>query len=195
MIQLTPNLFLKNNSKILDLDLVLFCQGDNNALSKIYKQWLPELYLVAFRYLKSNQEAEDVVADCFEKLILLPAEKRRQKFIENQINMKALLIVIVKNKCLDQIKTTKNRSRIMDSIMSLWPSTTANLAHQKFTEENFESLSVCLLDKERIILKLNMDGFSHQEISTQLNISEKTISNTLSISRKKIKELWYVFME
>lgn len=195
MIQLTPNPFLKNNSKILDLDLVLFCQGDNNALSKIYKQWLPELYLVAFRYLKSNQEAEDVVADCFEKLILLPAEKRRQKFIENQINMKALLIVIVKNKCLDQIKTTKNRSRIMDSIMSLWPSTTANLAHQKFTEENFESLSVCLLDKERIILKLNMDGFSHQEISTQLNISEKTISNTLSISRKKIKELWYVFME
>lgn len=40
-----------------------------------------------------------------------------------------------------------------------------------------------------------MDGFTHQEISVQLNISEKTISNTLSISRNKIRELWAIFME
>jgi DNA-binding NarL/FixJ family response regulator len=52
-----------------------------------------------------------------------------------------------------------------------------------------------LNDKEQIILKLNIDGFSHQEISAQLNISEKTISNILSISRNKIRELWVVFME
>ncbi|MBP6181422.1 RNA polymerase sigma factor [Flavobacterium sp.] len=177
------------------LNLILFCQGDNNALGILYKQWLPELYLVAFRYLKSTEEAEDVVADCFEKLIMLPVEKRQQKFIENQINIKALMIVIVKNKCLDHLKTTKNRGRIIDTIKNLWSSTTPNLVNQKFTEENFESLFFCLLDKEQIILKLNMDGFTHQEISAQLNISEKTISNTLSISRNKIRELWAIFME
>jgi RNA polymerase sigma-70 factor (ECF subfamily) len=186
---------LKNKSTTLDINLVLFCKGDNNALGKLYKQWLPELYLVAFRYLKSSQEAEDVVADCFEKLILMPVEKRQDKFIENQINIKALMIVIVKNKCLDYIKTIKNRNRIIDTIKNLWSSTTPNLSNQKFAAENFEALSVFLLDKERLILKLNMDGFSHQEISAQLNISEKTVSNTLSISRNKIRELWAVFME
>ena len=174
---------------------MLFCDGDNNALGKLYKQLLPELYLVSFRYLKSSQEAEDVVTDCFEKLLLMPVEKRREKFIENQINVKALMIVIVKNKCLDHIKTTKNRKRIINSIKNLWPSTTPNLSNQKFATENFEALTFCLLDKEQLILKLNMDGFSHQEISVKLNISEKTVSNTLSISRNKIRELWAAFME
>lgn len=186
---------MENKPTTFHLNLVSFCQGDNNALGKLYQQWLPELYLVAFRYLKSSHEAEDVVADCFEKLLMMPVQKRQEKFIENQINIKALMIVIVKNKCLDHLKTNKNRGGIIDKIKNLWPSTTANLANQKFAEENFELLFVCLQDKERVILKLNMDGFSHQEISAQLNISEKTISNTLSISRKKIKELWTVFME
>lgn len=186
---------MENKPTISHINLVLFCQGNNNALGKLYKQWLPELYLIAFRYLKSTQEAEDVVADCFEKLIMMPVEKRQEKFIENQINIKALMIVIVKNKCLDHLKTTKNRIRIIDTIKNLRSSTTANLANQKFVEENFESLFICLNDKEQIILKLNIDGFSHQEISAQLNISEKTISNILSISRNKIRELWVVFME
>nr|WP_315140440.1 RNA polymerase sigma factor [uncultured Flavobacterium sp.] len=186
---------MENKPTTFHLNLVSFCQGDNNALGKLYQQWLPELYLVAFRYLKSSHEAEDVVADCFEKLLMMPVQKRQEKFIENQINIKALMIVIVKNKCLDHLKTNKNRGGIIDKIKNLWPSTTPNLAHKKFTEENFESLFVCLLDREQTILRLNMDGFSHQEISAQLNISEKTISNTLSISRNKIRELWALFME
>nr|WP_314836043.1 RNA polymerase sigma factor [uncultured Flavobacterium sp.] len=186
---------MKNKITPLHVNIVLFCQGNNDAFGKLYQEWLPELYLVAFRYLKSSLEAEDVVADCFEKLLTMSIEKRQEKFIENQINIKALMIVIVKNKCLDLLKTNKNRGRIIDKIKNLWPSTTSNLVNQKFLEENFESLFICLNDRERVILKLNMDGFSHQEISAQLNISEKTISNTLSISRNKIRELWALFME
>ena len=49
----------------------------------------------------------------------MPLEKRKQKFIEEEINLKALLIVIVKNKCLDYIKTTKNRNRIIDAIYNM----------------------------------------------------------------------------
>ena len=52
--------------------------------------------------------------------------------------------------------------------------TTSNLAKQKFVEQNFETLTGFLLEKERQILKLKMDGFTHQEISIKMNISEKT---------------------
>lgn len=179
----------------IDLYLISFCQGDNNAIAKLHKQWIPELYLIAFRYVKSQEEAEDVVADCFEKLLKMPNEKRHQKFIVDQIDLKPLLIVIVKNKCLDVLKTNKNRNRIIEGIKSLWVSTTSNLAKQHIAAENFEKLASCLPEKERQILKLNIDGFKNQEISNQLNISEKTVSNSLSISRKKVKDLWGVFME
>lgn len=186
---------LENNKTAFQLNVKLFCQGDNEALARLYKLLLPELYLIAFRYTKSSQEAEDVVADCFEKLILMSNEKRQEKFIENQIDIQALLIVIVKNKCLDHLKSTKNRSRILDSVRNIWPSTTSNLSKQQFVDQNFETLTGFLLEKERQILKLKMDGFTHQEISIKMNISEKTVSNILSISRNKIRELWKVFMK
>ena len=70
----------------------------------------------------------------------MPLEKRKQKFIEGEINLKALLIVIVKNKCLDYIKTKKNSNRIIDGIKSIWSTSTNNTANTIFTYESFESL-------------------------------------------------------
>jgi RNA polymerase sigma factor (sigma-70 family) len=186
---------LESKKSAFQLNTKLFCRGDNEALARLYKQLLPQLYLIAVNYTKSSQDAEDIVADCFEKLILMSNEKRQEKFIDNKVDIQALLILIVKNKCLDHIKTTKNRIRILDSIKILWPSSTPNLAKQKFVEQNFETLTGFLLEKERQILKLNMDGFTHEEISIKMNISGKTVSNILSISRNKIRELWEVFMK
>ena len=69
--------FLKLTIPIFTTSLQNFCQGDNKALGAIYSTWLPELYLVAFRYVQSEQEAEDVVADCFEKLFLMPSPNKK----------------------------------------------------------------------------------------------------------------------
>ncbi len=174
--------------------LNLFCEGDNTAITKIYKEWSTELYFIAFRYVRNQQDAEDVVADCFEKLLLLPLEKRKLKFIDEQINIKALLIVVVKNRSLDHLKTAKNRTRIIDGIKNLWPTTSINTSRIVFSNENFEKMLICLPIKEQTILKMNLEGFKHEEISQLLNVSEKTVSNSLSLSRNKIKNLWENFM-
>lgn len=179
----------------VNLYLISFCEGDNTAMAQQYKCWLPELYLIAFRFTKNQEQAEDVVADCFEKLLQMPIEKRNQKFIEGQINLKALLIVMVKNKSLDCLKTAKNRNRIIDGIKNLWNTTSNNNATAIFSNESFEKMLGCLPEKEQIILKMNIDGYKHEEISEKLQLSEKTISNSLSLSRTKIKNLWSVFME
>jgi DNA-directed RNA polymerase specialized sigma24 family protein len=42
---------------------------------------------------------------------------------------------------------------------------------------------------------MNLEGYKHEEISEKLQLSEKSISNSLSLSRAKIKNLWSVFME
>jgi RNA polymerase sigma-70 factor (ECF subfamily) len=179
----------------IELYLISFCEGDNTAIAKQYKLWLPELYLISYRYVKNQEQAEDVVADCFEKLLQMPFEKRKQKFIYEQINLKALMIVMVKNRCLDYLKTSKNRNRIIDGIKGLWSTTTNNSAKELFSNESFETMLSCLPEKEQLILKLNIEGYKHEEISEQLKLSEKTISNSLSMSRKKIKNLWDIFME
>jgi len=185
---------MTNNPSHHNFTISLFCEGNNDAIVVFYKELMPQLYLIAYRYLKSQEDAEDVVANCFEKLLKMSVEERKEMFIINQLEIKAVLIVIVKSKSLDALKKKTNRFRIVDTLKNWMPSTTSNTSSAFFTNEDFSVLSNSLSDKERTILKLNIEGYTHQEICSQLHISEKTVSNTLSLSRKKIKNLWSVFM-
>lgn len=187
--------FLSHLISIYSIALQQFCKGENQALSDLYKKWLPELYLVAYRYVQCEQEAEDVVADCFEKIFAMPITKRQQKFIEEEINIKALLLVMVKNKSLDVIKTKKNRNRILEGMKGFLPTISFNNAKQNLTNDNFKELLNCLPKKEKQILSLSIDGFTNAEIGEQFNLSEKTIANLLAMVRKKVKNLWNTFME
>jgi RNA polymerase sigma factor (sigma-70 family) len=125
----------------------------------------------------------------------MPITKRHQKFIEEQINIKALLLVMVKNKSLDVLKTKSNRNRILDGIKKLLPIEVFNGVNQTLTNDNFKALLTCLPEKEKQIIILNIDGFSNAEIGKKLDLSEKTIANMLSMARKKVTNLWDMFME
>lgn len=186
---------MKSLNYISTTSLLQFCNGNNQALSVVYIAYLPELFLVAYRYVKSEHEAEDVVSDCFEKLFTMSKAKRHQKFIEQEINIKALLLVMVKNKSLDVIKTKNNRSRIVDGIKKFIPIVGFNGIAETITAEDFKLLLACLPEKEKVTLSLSMQGFTNSEIGVKLNVSEKTIANLLSMARKKVKELWKTFME
>lgn len=70
---------LSNYNKQVESNLLLFCNGDNNAITQQYKEWLSELCFFAYKYLKSEEDSEDVVSDCFEKLLRIPNELRKQK--------------------------------------------------------------------------------------------------------------------
>jgi RNA polymerase sigma-70 factor (ECF subfamily) len=172
-----------------------FCNGNNEAIAAQYKLWLPQLYLIAYRYLQNQEKAEDVIADCFEKLLSMPLEKRKQKFIDEQINLKALLIVMVKNRCLDTLKLSQNRNRILYNLSDSFSKVSQNNVQDDFTKDNVKLLLACLPEKEQTIMKLYLEGYKHKEISEKLQLSEKSISNLLSLSRKKIKNIWRIFME
>lgn len=187
--------FLNNSIHISLVELQEFCNGNNQALVQLYYSYLPELYLIAYRYVKSQEEAEDVVSDCFEKLFKMSIEKRNKKFIADEINIKALLLLMVKNRCLDVIKTKNNRNRIVDGIKKFLPTVGFNEIKETLADENFKLVLACLPEKEKEILLLSIEGFSNDEIGVQLKLSEKTIANLLSIARKKVKELWNTFME
>ena len=172
-----------------------FCNGNNQAFNALYHTWVPELYLVAYRYVQCKPEAEDVVADCFEKLFNMPIAQRQQKFIEEGINIKALLLVMVKNKSLDVLKTKNNRLRIISGIKNWLPQVATNHVKQTISDDNFKALLHCLPEKEKTIITLSINGYTYKEIAEELTISEKTVANMLSIARKKVKILWETFMD
>ncbi len=98
---------MRNSITLKTATLNHFCKEENQGLEHFYNLLLPELKSVAYRYVKSEAEAQDVVADCFEKLLKMPNEIRWQKFVTNRINPKAMLFIMVRNQSLDELKVKK----------------------------------------------------------------------------------------
>lgn len=175
--------------KKLNPTIINFCNGNNEAIVHTYKSWVPEFYFIAYKYLRNKEDAEDVVSESFEKLLQMPLDKRKKKFIEEEINLKALLILVVKNKALDKVKVKSNRQRIEDSIRHLFPTKTSNLVWNNISNDLMESLLNLLSEKDQKILKMNIEGYNREEIGKALNLSLKSVSNSLSYSRGKLKSI------
>jgi RNA polymerase sigma-70 factor (ECF subfamily) len=175
-------------------NVISFSEGNNEIVSFWYLKWKAELFLVAYNYFRNKEDAEDVLSECFAKLLQINPTKRKEKFIDHEIDVKALLIVMIKNKCLDELKQRKNRSRIVANIIHLFNYSSVNKSIETIDKECFQSLCNCIPEKERLILLMNIDGFNHSEIADKTGLSEKTISNNLTLARKKVKQLWEDFM-
>lgn len=164
-----------------------FCQGENDAMGEIFAQMYAELCFTAFRFVENEKDAEDIVADCFEKLISISSERRNILFIENSIEIKSYLIVMVKHKSLDFLKVKKNRHFLLSAVSGFWKKNDVN-EHALRSEKEHVLLALEILSvREKEIMSLSIEGYGIDEIKEKLLISKKTISNTLHGARKKIK--------
>ena len=163
-----------------------FLNGDINALAKLYVDLFEPLVLKAVYYTKNPEVARDIVSSLFVTLIELPYQERSKRWecIENH---QALLIAIVRNKCLDHLKISQNRARINSELFSgttTETETAAMIAH----------LTICieeLKNDDKELVEMHLQGFNNTEISEKLNLSEKTVRNKLSLTRKSLYKLWH----
>jgi RNA polymerase sigma factor (sigma-70 family) len=153
-----------------------FLQGDNLALGNLYSEVFEPLVFVSMHYVKNLEVARDIVSDLFVYLITTPFEMRNSKWKSVQ-HAKAYLSIAVKNKSIDYIRTAKNRAEINLQL----PDNSIEIP--AYFEA--EILSI-LTSTETEIFQLHLDGFKNQEIAEHQNITEKTVRNKLSLSRKKM---------
>jgi RNA polymerase sigma factor (sigma-70 family) len=164
-----------------------FLNGDNDALAKLYVDLFEPLVLKAVYYTKKPDVARDIVSSLFVSLLELDNEERLSLW--NKIEShQALLLAIVRNKCLDFLKITQNRERINNELFVKTSSDDVEkidmIAH----------LTACIQElkpDEKQLVELHLQGFSNDEISLKLNLNEKTVRNKLSLTRKSIWKLWH----
>ncbi len=182
---------IENNTIEKSLNWSLFVAGDNESISLIYKQLLPQLLFIAYRYLKNQEKAQDAVADVFEKLITMNANERQQKLSGVDEKLESFLKVIVKNRCINHLNIEQNRKGILKQIGFF---RSGQSLPNELQNEDLNLMMDLLADRQKEVLKLNLKGFKNNEIAQQLNISENTVKNTLVNSKKKIKEIYNTFM-
>ena len=170
-----------------------YIKGDNNSLGVLYKFYYSKLVLLAFKYLSDTEKSRDVVGSVFETLLVLSTKKRNELLLHKQKGLYPLLVVIVKNKCLDILKQQKNRLKIINFISSNYINSTNNIVN-RFNEDAFDLLLDNLTKREKEILKLHLSGYKNEEIAKQEKISYNTVRNIIHSAKQKVKAIWNIFM-
>ncbi|MFR6542467.1 MAG: RNA polymerase sigma factor [Butyricimonas virosa] len=157
-----------------------------------FRRYYQTLCYFAYHYLKEQDEAEDVVQDVFMKLL------NWEESFDNEEHLKHYLYKAVRNSCLNQIKTTGIRSDILESIQKNAPEDEnnffVNVVRAEVYQEIMEAIQELPTECGRVFRLAYVDGFSNEEIATQLSISVNTVKvqkNKAKIQlREKLKGLY-----
>ncbi|MBU3659840.1 MAG: sigma-70 family RNA polymerase sigma factor [Flavobacteriales bacterium] len=167
-----------------NLDWKNYLQGDNSSLGNLYDSFFEPLVLKAVYYTKDPEIARDIVSGLFVYLMELPPEQRVERW-ERHSNFELLLLAIVRNKCLDHLKTKQNRLRIEREFPA------DAIQEESDLIEHLETCIQALSEKEKELITLHLEGFTNTEIAVKLDLNEKTVRNKLSLTRKVLGKMWY----
>lgn len=153
---------------------------DNEAVLRFFDQFADDAFRLAYSYLGSRPDAEDIVQDVFVKLIRSDIKIAKGK-------EKTYILTMTANACKDYLKSGKVvfRAPFDDAV---------EVKSEEFDEEDSEMLMAVseLPEKLRIAIHLHYyEGYSLKEIAEILDIAPSAVSMRLTrakdILRKRFK--------
>ncbi len=143
------------------------CDGNRAAYRKFYEFYAGELLAIAFRYMKTKQEAEDVLQETFIK-----AFKNLASF-NRQASLKTWLTKIVINTALNALRNQHN-SRLW-KISELEEVEISALPLDNYNYTDLVSFIQQLpVGCQSVFNLYAIEGYSHKEIADLLSISQGT---------------------
>lgn len=159
---------------------------DVEAFKRLFDTYFEPLYRYALRYLRSGEEARDVVHDVF-----LEMWRHRQR-IGLERDLRTYLYATTRNHALDRLKRRKVEDRFRERREG------ADAQAGADTESEIESRELAatiqraidtLPPRQREVLRLRwQQHLSYEEIGKALNISPKTVAIHLSRGLQHLRE-------
>ena len=159
---------------------------DIKAFDNLFEEYGKRLYHFAYGYLKSKDDAEEIVQEVFLKVW------RNRKQLKPDLSFKAYIFKIAYHQILEILKQINRsqayRHEIIDESILFNDDTNTRLNYQMLLEK-VESLIQKLPSRQKeILLKRKKEGIPVKEIATQLGVSPKTVENHLTQALKSIKK-------
>ena len=167
----------KPNSKAMDRAISAVAQGDRDALRFLYLESGRAVYAYALSLLKSPQDAEDVLHDCF-----LRAWEHAAAY-SSQGKPMAWLLTIARNLCLSRLRERKRIGTLPDDYAQTPAAQTLSPEERMALHATLSGLS----ERDRQIVVLHVvAGMKHREIAAMLDMPLGTV---LSQYRRALKKL------
>jgi RNA polymerase sigma-70 factor (family 1) len=176
-------------SNIADTELfALLRQGNEAALTEIYRRYQPMLYSHAYRRFPDREQVRDIVQDVF-----IYIWDHRESIILSS-GLSAYLYSAVRNKILNHFRNQKVKDAFASSLLEFIEegiSLTDDLLREKELIALVEREVAALPPQMKLIFEMSRNSFmSHQEIADELGISHHTVRtqvrNALRVLRVKL---------
>ena len=158
-------------------------KGNLLAFNTLYKEYSGRLYRFALGYLKSEEEAEELVQEVFTKIW----EKRSD--LKEELSFKSFLFTIAFNIIRKHFRTKVYLSEyfkngIRDDIDM---QTSQKITYDSLYQYISELVNQLPNRRKEIFIKSRFEGQSVKEIADELQISHKTVENQLTDALKFIR--------
>lgn len=153
----------------------MFLLSGKDAYNQVVEEFSDMIFRIAYQNLCNHTDAEDVVQEVFLSLL------KSSKSFESKEHLKAWLIKVTVNKCIDIRKSffRKNTVPLDDQIIS-------------YTDEEssvMEEIFKLPKDYRNIIYLYYYEGYTVKEIAEILEKNQNTVNSKLQRGRKKLKNL------
>jgi RNA polymerase sigma-70 factor, ECF subfamily len=158
------------------------CDGDRTAYRELYNHFSGELLAIAMRYMKSKQEAEDVLQEAFIKVF-----KNLASF-DQRASLKTWLTRIVINTALNMLR--KEHGRVIWDIADIADVKADLLPLQDYQFSELLSFIHQLPAGCRAVFNLYaIEGYAHREIAGLLKVSEGTSKSQYFRAKGLLQEM------
>jgi RNA polymerase sigma-70 factor (ECF subfamily) len=169
-----------------DTDLVERLQkGDIEAFDLIYEKYSLKLYAFSLKYLKSTDEAEELVQSVFLKLW------EHYKDLKKELSFKSYLFTIAYNDICKLFRKRKYLQIFLDDTVyenSQSSSEIEDGIDYQSVLERIEQIVNTLTERQKaVFLKSRQEGKSSKEIAGEVGLSQGTVDNYISESLKFIR--------
>jgi len=151
---------------------------------QIYKGYYKAMYNTAYRILKDEFEAEDIMQEAF-----LTAFTKLSMY-RGEVAFGAWLKRIVINKSLTQLKKNKKYQEVKLEVISKYEVEDEQLDYTGLKADNVLEALNLLKENYKTVLTLNLiEGYDYEEIAEIMNFTNENVRTTISRAKKKLKQV------
>lgn len=183
---LRVNLDVKKNSieekelyKLLDS-----CRkGNRNGQDRLYKEYYGYSMSICLRYSRTREEAVEIVNDGFVKIFT------RLDMYSKGLSFKGWLRKVMINSAIDYFRRNEKHYHSLDISHVPYASSSESVLDKLSAEEIVSAIQLLPPSYRMVFNLFVIEGYKHDEIANQLNISVGTSKSNLAMARNKMKKI------
>ena len=148
-----------------------------------------KIFNFSYKYLRSREDAEEVVQDTFVKIW------ENRATLNEDLSFNSYLFTIAKNIIINKVRKKVAEPRVFDTIVehSAQDESTENeIIYRDITSVAERAIQNLPAQRQLVYNLSRKDGLTYEEIGTQLGISSRTVEAHLRKALKSIREFLHL---